>query len=51
MIRYSDETRLKAALGVLENGMSDNQAARKYGMNHVTVIRLIDERLSRPLFQ
>ena len=37
MVRYSDEARLKAVLDVLKNGLSENEAARKYGMNHVTV--------------
>lgn len=37
MVRYSDEVRLKVVLDVLKNGLSENEAARKYGMNHVTV--------------
>ncbi|MBE3650896.1 IS3 family transposase [Paenibacillus polymyxa] len=37
MVKYSEEIRIKVAIDVLEGGLSENEAARKYGMNHVTV--------------
>ncbi|GKU79841.1 transposase [Paenibacillus sp. L3-i20] len=37
MNKYNKEIRLKVVHEVLENGLSENEAARKYGMNHVTV--------------
>ncbi|WP_420540546.1 transposase (plasmid) [Paenibacillus polymyxa] len=37
MVKYSEEIRIKVAIDVLEEGLSENEAARKYGMNHVTV--------------
>lgn len=37
MVRYSEEIRIQVAKEVLEGGLSENEAARKYGMSHVTV--------------
>ncbi|MDQ0497286.1 transposase [Paenibacillus brasilensis] len=37
MVKYSEEIRIKVAIDVLEGGLSENEAACKYGMNHVTV--------------
>ncbi|MDQ0494675.1 hypothetical protein [Paenibacillus brasilensis] len=37
MVKYSGEIRIKVAIDVLEGGLSENEAARKYKMNHVTV--------------
>lgn len=37
MVKYSEEIQIKVAIDVLEGGLSENEAARKYGMNHVTV--------------
>ncbi|WP_155983809.1 transposase [Paenibacillus sp. 1-18] len=37
MVKYSEEIRIKVAIDVLEGGLSENEAARKHGMNHVTV--------------
>jgi len=36
MVRYK-EIRLQVVNEVIENGLSENEAARKYGMNHDTV--------------
>lgn len=37
MVKFNGNTRLKVVKDVLENGLSENEAARKHGMSHTTV--------------